>query len=585
MYPTTLLVSTIVADRQRDAAGRATRRSAPRRRPVAPVTRAIRSSAILLLLVVLVLGWAFAAGPSNADAHPFRGSIRWSVVLCRASDSGAPPYDRSYYERLFFGTLNGGAANYWNNVSYGGVDFQGSAVRGWFTEPLTAAQEAARPRDQRYADCLDAARNARSGAYTPPRGDRVAVVTFPGNDLFGFPGGAYLPYNLVVGQFEHEGGHGIGLNHSFSDDSGYRNAEWSAPGEYDDEWDIMSWAHTHSTLTPSFGAAGPGLNAYHVDRMGWLPRGRILTFGADGTISRRVTIAPLNRPEKPGALLVRVPFDPADPFHYYTVEYRQNRGWDAGIPRSTVLIHEIRRRTDSNGRDDPTYYSFLLRGHTGTRDPLQTFVGNDVRISVVSSSPNGAVVDITSQIATRCLPGAVWRAARPSDEVCVSPDARRRVSEENAHAAEHRQSGGGASGPDTCRQGYVWRDAFAGDRVCVSGDARAQARRENEASAGLKNPARLVFGPNTCGSGYVWREADASDWVCVSTERRRETREDNRLAASRRSPAGGAFGRDTCRPGYVWRDAFPGDHVCVAREHRRHAQEDDEQAESRLMRP
>ncbi|WP_328792877.1 MULTISPECIES: hypothetical protein [unclassified Streptomyces] len=40
----------------------------------------------------------------------------------------------------------------------------------------------------------------------------------------------------------------------------------------------------------------------------------------------------------------------------------------------------------------------------------------------------------------------------------------------------HRQPGGGAYGPDTCKPGYVWREKFKGDTLCVTPAERQRAK-------------------------------------------------------------------------------------------------------------
>lgn len=82
-----------------------------------------------------------------------------------------------------------------------------------------------------------------------------------------------------------------------------------------------------------------------------------------------------------------------------------------------------------------------------------------------------------------CKPGFVWRVARPSDLVCVTPKSRDRVAAENATARNRVQPGGGAYGPNTCRSGYVWREAFPGDLVCVSPTIRELVAKENGLAA------------------------------------------------------------------------------------------------------
>src|SRR5262245_19785588 len=80
----------------------------------------------------------------------------------------------------------------------------------------------------------------------------------------------------------------------------------------------------------------------------------------------------------------------------------------------------------------------------------------------------------------RCKSGFVWREARPDDLVCVTPESRARIAQENAAAASRVQPGGGPYGPATCRQGYVWREAFVGDVVCVTPEVRALVKQEND---------------------------------------------------------------------------------------------------------
>lgn len=523
-----------------------------------------------------------SCNPAQA-AHPFRGSAKWSVILCTFSDSPAPTRTPDFFRNMFLNPGTGGMADYWAQVSNGGVNMAGSVVVGWYREGFTLAQENARNRGQRYQDCIDAAHNASSGAYTVPAGNFVAVVTSPGIDLFGMVGvGSFLPVDVDLGGMAHEVGHGLGFNHSFSDDPTYRNASWSQIGEYDDPWDVMSWANAFGRATTQFGFGPPASNGFHSDRMGWLSMDQVATFGADGATSRSITLKSLHDTGA-GTKLIRVPFDAGDLFHYYTIELRTRTGSDTGIPTDTVLIHEVKK-----GASDPRgeMIGYLLRDRT-TRNPVQTLNANGVTIRVdnINSAAGQANVTVTGDIAGRCLQGFVWREANASDRVCVTPQVRDLTRQDNAQAAARRNPGGGPSGPDTCRQGFVWREAFANDHVCVTPDVRTRTSQENGQAAARRNPARLAFGPNACRSGFVWREADRMDYVCVAGGIRDQARQDNAQAAARRNPGGGASGPDTCRPGFVWREAFPNDHVCVTAATRTGAANDNGQAQSRVQQP
>jgi hypothetical protein len=534
----------------------------------------VRMVASVLLLLAMV---------NMAGAHPFRGSVKWSVLLCKYTDSGTPPKSNAYYADMFVRQGTGGLDDYWRAVSLGGINFEASVVKGWYTVPMTVAQAQAKAggpnphRGELVSDCVAAAANSTTDRYAVPSGGLVAVITFPAIDLYGGGGQALLPDTVDIGAMGHEGGHGLGLNHSYSDDPNYRNVSWAAIGEYDDQWDVMSYANVFSKPTTRFGNGGPGLNAYHVDRMGWLPRSRMITFGADGATSSTITLAALGHTATPGPFLVRVPFDPSDPFHYYTVEYRRKDGWDSGIPADTLLIHQTVKHSDGQ------YYSTLVREHTGARNPVQTLNANGVSIALVSMSGDRATVRISSPIAGLCLQGFVWREAGPADHVCVTPAVREQARQDNAAAASRRTPG--AYGPDTCKAGFVWREAFGGDHVCVVPTVRTQAQSDNAAANDRHNPARFVYGPNTCKAGFVWREADDADWVCVTPAVRTQTKNDNAQAGAHRQPGGGPYGPDTCASGFVWRDAFPGDHICVTTQMRSQTAADNLDAPNRLLVP
>ncbi|MEO1027462.1 MAG: hypothetical protein AAFX02_00250, partial [Pseudomonadota bacterium] len=391
-----------------------------------------------------------------------------------------------------------------------------------------------------------------------------------------------------VGTIAHEVGHAINLNHSYVDNDGYCNATWASVGEYGDRRDLMSFANVFGFAHPEFGTIPPGLNAYHLDRMGWMERSFILRFGANGQSDRTITLGTLSRGNAgPGTRMIRIPFDPTDPYRYYTVEYRTQDRSDQGIPVDTILIHEIDDRPTTRCSDrsssSPTGYRSYLKVNADNTAVVESLNENGVRIDLISKDPvaGTARVRIRSTRPEYCRQGLVWREARSSDRVCVTPRRRSDVREENRLASSRRQPGGGAYGPDTCRQGYVWREAFSGDRVCVRASSRTQVRTENE-NAWQNRIGGSVYGPNTCKSNYVWREADQRDWVCVRRNIRDLVREENRLHASRRQPGGGAYGPETCREGFVWRDAFPGDRICVSRSRRSDTRRENQQAHDNL---
>lgn len=97
--------------------------------------------------------------------------------------------------------------------------------------------------------------------------------------------------------------------------------------------------------------------------------------------------------------------------------------------------------------------------------------------SGANSGPVVAAESVQPYGPATCLSGFVWRAAGPSDLVCVTPDARDRVAQENATAALRWR--GGDEGSRRCKRRYVYREAYPGDDVCVTPESYDLAAEEN----------------------------------------------------------------------------------------------------------
>lgn len=527
-----------------------------------------RSLAVGLALSCVTVGTTLMVA-QPAAATPIRNNTAWSVLLCKFSDKPATPQPATFFANFLThaGAGTGGVADYLTDQSGGRVSLAGSVVRGWYTMSWTLASFQTTDRWTRTQRCVD---TAAANGYTVPAGNRIAVMLNDWVDS-GAAGGRVLldPGAWNVGFAAHEMLHGYGMDHSYSNDTTYQNAPWSQPGEYDDPWDEMSAMNIYAFNTTNYGTSAVGLNGPHRDEIGWLPKNRIFTMGADGVGSRSMWLAALETPAASGTQLLRIPFNPGDLFNYYTVEFRRKTGWSAGIPADTVLLHEVRNGTP-----------YLLRTGAGG-GPAQSLNANGVQITVNSLSGDYANVTVTTDIVQRCLVGYVWRVARPSDLVCVTGATRSQVAYDNSVAASRWYNG--PYGAHTCVSGYVWREAFAGDDVCVSTTQRSQAAADNAAAASRSNPARLVVGPNACVSGYVWRDADQSDYVCVTGATRSQVLSDNSTAASRWYS--GPYGAHTCISGYVWREAFLGDDVCVTPTQRSQATADNAAGPGRVLRP
>lgn len=129
---------------------------------------------------------------------------------------------------------------------------------------------------------------------------------------------------------------------------------------------------------------------------------------------------------------------------------------------------------------------------TGPVTEAATALATAPATEVATGPATNQAVGTTSQTCPygpqQCLSGYVWRVTRPEDLVCVTPEERDRVADDNAHAAE-RVDPNGAYGPDSCQQGYVWRNAYDGDVVCVTPDQRDQVQDDNAHAQERVDPA------------------------------------------------------------------------------------------------
>lgn len=531
-------------------------------------TGGLKGRALAGLAIAAVCGHAAIATPS-ARAVALRGFLPLSVVLCKTSDvpgdpttviGGSTPGTQAFYQQFFTDPGVRGLARYFQDQSYGKLTLVRGAVKGWYTMAQTAAQEQAlgaagsnTRREDKIPHCLAAAA-ASADRYRPPGNAYVHAMVNSGIDLFGLYRNSYSDNLSSFPQIAHEMAHNLGLPDGAGD---------TAMGTvtYQDWFDLMSCLNCAFNNGVLYAQSPPMMNAPSRDRLGWIPRRLIATFGADGARRARFAVAPINSLNTTSPVLVRVPFDANNAFHYYTVELDAVDGsWAAGIGRSVVLVHEI--------KPDGT---ISLVGQKNLGEPGPILVRNGVQIALHPSAGATATVSVIGSIARACRPGWVWREAKPSDLVCVTPARRDQTRTQNQLAP-------GRILPDgLCRSGFVWREAFAGDHVCVPPPARADARADNAAHQDRVNPARDAFGPNTCAGGYVWREIDDSDYVCVTPAKRSLAK--SLRALSHRLPNG------TCVSGQVWREAVLGDHLCVTPKQRTDARKDNDAAAAHVVKP
>jgi hypothetical protein len=121
------------------------------------------------------------------------------------------------------------------------------------------------------------------------------------------------------------------------------------------------------------------------------------------------------------------------------------------------------------------------------------------------------VIVAQAQSSDECIPGYVWREAFPGDHVCVTPQTRAQADYDNRHASERvdeNAPGGAVYGGNVCLPGYVWREARPSDLVCVTPETRAQTKYDNSQA---KN--RLANNDSwTYKNPKWWRDNYRLDW-------------------------------------------------------------------------
>lgn len=265
------------------------------------------------------------------------GPQKLAVLLCKFSDtSRIEQHPATFYQELFIKRGTGGLNDYWHDTSLGAINLDGSKVFGWKTLKIKKdAFLAAHPgRWDKIKGALDAFPQVVSTKFN----GIVAIFNTNVGDA-GTQGGVLAGPNDVNGTFlGHETGHVFGLDHSF-DQSDRKNSPWSAPGEYFDEYDIMSGIA--GDTGHRFSPRGPLLNVAHLDRMGWLPPSRLWqATGANSSGGDTIDIVALEHPEVRGYLAAKL--------SGVYVEFRMPNGWDAGIGHPCVLLHQ---RSRSQYRD------------------------------------------------------------------------------------------------------------------------------------------------------------------------------------------------------------------------------------------
>lgn len=367
------------------------------------------------------------ARPKKASA--LQASSRpYAWILCRYADNPVTPITPAEAAYMS-GTSYPGAGHYFNELSEGAANLDGTAVFGWYAlpSPRSAYVQGANINIGRLTtDCASAADAevhfpSYSGVTIQVNGDLSTRAT-PPYDVLSFGGSYTLDLDGVVRTYpmlwlsgqhafnyvivHHEIGHSFGWPHS----SGPYNET------YDSWWDIMSRGYVYQD--PAYGTLGPHTIAYHKAKVGWIPEERIWRPGTHLPTSILLVRSALP-PAGSGYQAAIVP-DVTDPNQFITVEARRNGvGYDQGMPGDGVIIHRVNllradrtaQVVDPDGNGNPNDSGAIwLPGETFTS------MANGILVRVDAVAPTGYWVTITEN----------WFAVAPTsrrDTVVVGSEA------------------------------------------------------------------------------------------------------------------------------------------------------------------
>jgi hypothetical protein len=333
------------------------------------------------------------------------GSYPWISILCKFAGNSSEPRDVAFFQSQY-GTSWPGLNHYWRTLSYGMANVDGSTAVAWVQMPHPASHYADQGSDgnwqssdidlnELFEDCTDAADHL---VYFP---DFVGInMMF--NDTFGpwawggsrggsMDGGGWWrvtwepPWGWKKhAVLAHEMGHGFGLPHS-------NNADGDND-PYDNPWDVMSDAHYWGGYSSTYGTVGKGTIAYHLDRLGWIPASEKVTVDPGTMVT--ATVDHLALPSTTNLRMIRVPISGSS--RYYTVEVRDQEGYDENLPGFAVVIHEV-----FTGRSEPAWLVDAAVPTNGADAGAMWVVGecfedegNEISICVESVATEGFLVRV-----------------------------------------------------------------------------------------------------------------------------------------------------------------------------------------------
>jgi M6 family metalloprotease-like protein len=345
---------------------------------------------------------------------------KWLVIKCKLPDEPEIATGLDDTIKWFFTPTGAGTGNiqdYYSDVSYGKVSLRGTKVIGWIPSGYRSDFGTNTNRTQRVETCANQVPATKVKRLGLGHYWGIVIVANQANDSGACYDGQQpltihgTSYNLACVTFDrdsmftafaaHEIGHGLGYPHSFDTASSKCGGQ---PGEYCDPWDIMSALDTYFftesnyvTFDPCYGTgsaspcnfAGPGVNVPNLLHQGWIPPSRIAKYTV-GDPATSFTLSALSHPTSDGVLAVEIPAVVFD----VTVEYRQQDGWDTGIPANAVVVHIYEPTVNpysflmDQGLAPPLHYSGALLAGQSLTEPAYS-------LKVDSIDPGNGTASVT----------------------------------------------------------------------------------------------------------------------------------------------------------------------------------------------
>lgn len=346
-------------------------------------------------------------------SKPFLGSKPWAVVLCKFKDFGDEPHTPEFFTD-WITRDTGGVNDFFQDVSYGKCNLDGSKVFGWFTLPYTRAEDQLNDRGQRIDKAAQAvqAQVDFTGFYG------VCILL----NVFADSGSAGIRTIDLNGQKKKYGAVVLDpwgwqpsvacqeISHSFGMYNHSRNAS-TPTQDYLNSFDIMSTltnCYMFQDHKYDFGGrmdnlCGPGMNSPNLDLFGWIDADRIAAiqtvvkhngFGLNRTTLKTFTVelAALNHPDAAGSLCCTIPAssNALGPYTYY-LEYRTADQWDQGMTYwGNCVVIEQARSDEFNYLISPSPYKNCLQAGDTYQD-----ADNGIDIKVLGFSDYVATLEIT----------------------------------------------------------------------------------------------------------------------------------------------------------------------------------------------